>query len=417
MTHAERERHHKPRPEQNLTEEEIKKRVEEDDRKRQEETEAAEQAYLRWLKEGGRGERETPQTPWLLIRYATSDLGVRPIPPGEAFWVSPDIWVESSDPFGNPVAGEPNYLHARVFNLGAFQAAPVKVDFYWANPALGLGPANMNLIGTEYVTVDTLTSVDVRCTTAWVPVVVNDGHECTMVNCSNWIADPIISPFQPTLDRHVGQRNMHVIEGSPGQKLQLTLQATNAFPFAMEAIVEARFDLLQLRQERFEGDLVTFGGLAATFPMVERNPATQLVGTFRRESEAHKASQRALAVERRSTSLESTPLFDVVEEYSGAPQVVARMRSERGALQSRGSGQFAANALAALDLYRGSERSRRLSGIPLVEFNLEPETFATVDLDIAIPGDARPGQVWVVNFSHQAGPFTAGGYTVVVNVR
>ena len=58
------------------------------------------------------------------------------------------------------------------------------------------------------------------------------------MNCSNWIADPIINPFQPTLDRHVGQRNLHVVEGAPGEKFQFVLQATNVFPVKLDAVVE-----------------------------------------------------------------------------------------------------------------------------------------------------------------------------------
>ena len=183
--------------------------------------------YLRWLRvqtpgRDGKLRDVPPFTPWLPIRYSATDLGARPLPPGTVFWASPDIWVESSDPLGNPVAGQDNFLHARLFNLGAFPAAPVKVDFYWADPSLGLGPGTMNLVGSEWVEVPSLSSVDVRCSESWKPVVVNDGHECVMVNCSNHVLDPIWHPFQPTLDRHVAQRNLHVVTAQPGMTMFLT---------------------------------------------------------------------------------------------------------------------------------------------------------------------------------------------------
>src|SRR5689334_17868181 len=57
-------------------------------------------------------------TPWLCIRYNLTDMGLRPIPANVPFWVSPDIWVESPDAFGNPVAGQENFVHARIFNHG-----------------------------------------------------------------------------------------------------------------------------------------------------------------------------------------------------------------------------------------------------------------------------------------------------------
>src|SRR5512145_1006257 len=77
-------------------------------------------------------------SPWLVIRHLASDTGQRPLPSGEVFWNSPDIWIESSDSLGNPVAGEPNFVHAIVRNFGMADAFPVKVDFFWADPSLGL---------------------------------------------------------------------------------------------------------------------------------------------------------------------------------------------------------------------------------------------------------------------------------------
>src|SRR2546421_11043000 len=133
----------RPREEDSRSRKDVRGLLEEYDKVRQEEVARRRREYEAWLKDQKGGD-QPPVTPFLLIRYSTTDLGARPIPPGVPFWSSPDIWVESSDPAGNPVAGEPNFLHARIFNLGAFQAAPVQVDFYWANPALGLGPANMN---------------------------------------------------------------------------------------------------------------------------------------------------------------------------------------------------------------------------------------------------------------------------------
>jgi len=88
-------------------------------------------------------------TPWLLLRFAQTDMGWRPIPAADAFYLSPDIWVQSSDPSGNAVPGEPNFVYAAILNLGKAPALPTRVDFYWGNPAIGLGPGQMHLIGSE----------------------------------------------------------------------------------------------------------------------------------------------------------------------------------------------------------------------------------------------------------------------------
>ena len=160
-----------------------------------------EKRYARYKREWiqlSRGEKPRTWTPWLLIRYALTDIGLRPVPASEKTYKSPDIRIESSDPLGNAVAGELNYIHAKIFNLGKADAVPVKVDFYWGDPSLGLGAEHMNLVGTEWVQVRSHTSVDVRCNTPWVPVFVNKGHECLKVNCSNPILDPIMTPFDPS---------------------------------------------------------------------------------------------------------------------------------------------------------------------------------------------------------------------------
>ena len=72
------------------------------------------------------GEQHDPGTwtPWLLIRFATNDAGARSIANGTVFWLSPDIAVDSSDPWGNAVAGEENFVEARIFNLGKAPAIP-----------------------------------------------------------------------------------------------------------------------------------------------------------------------------------------------------------------------------------------------------------------------------------------------------
>lgn len=60
---------------------------------------------------------------------------------GDPHWyLSPDIWVvPGADPSGtpgSPVAGQPAYLWAGVENLGSTDAKGVRIDLYWANPAL-----------------------------------------------------------------------------------------------------------------------------------------------------------------------------------------------------------------------------------------------------------------------------------------
>ncbi len=52
----------------------------------------------------------------------------------------------------------------------------------------------------------------VKCPTPWYPTFVNGGHECLLVRVwdetSDGLGDP---PWDASLNRHVGQRNIHVV--------------------------------------------------------------------------------------------------------------------------------------------------------------------------------------------------------------
>lgn len=176
--------------------------------KREKQEQARRRVWVDWVKQN---DRRAPYSPWLIIPSDLSDYGQRPLPPKTPFYASPFISVESPDPSGRPLAGAKNFLLAKVFNLGAASAAPTKVDFFWADPSVGLGPSDFTLIGTEWVEVQPLSSTVVKCKTPWIPTYLNNGHECVMVNCDNHILDPILAPFQPWSDRHVGQRNLAVL--------------------------------------------------------------------------------------------------------------------------------------------------------------------------------------------------------------
>ena len=191
---------------------------------RKKRAEARRRAWWRWEKEH---QHEAPYSPWLVIPSSLNDYGVRPLAPGTPHWASPFVWVESPDPSGKALAGAENFLWARIFNLGAATAAPTKVDFYWADPSIGLGAADANYVGTEWVEVQPMNSTVVRCSTPWIPSYVNNGHECTFVNSHNHVLDPITAPFQAWADRHVGQRNLAVL---PANQQVFSIWAPMALP-------------------------------------------------------------------------------------------------------------------------------------------------------------------------------------------
>jgi hypothetical protein len=141
---------------------------------------------------------------------------------GNPYWyLSPDIWVvPGSDPNGspgNPIAGQPAYLWAHVANTGNIDANSVRVDFYWANPALQVLRSNSSLVGSAFADIIAGSSQDVLCLVAWMPTIINDGHEC-LVAVANHIADPLPDPlpdaFDPPTFPQVAQKNLTVLEAS-----------------------------------------------------------------------------------------------------------------------------------------------------------------------------------------------------------
>lgn len=138
--------------------------------------------------------------------------------PDPYWYLSPDIWVvPGNDPNGapgNPVAGTSAYLWANVANKGDTNAIGVRIDFYWANPALQVLRSNSTLVGSAFADVSAGSSQDVLCLVPWMPVIVNDGHEC-LVAVANHSGDPLPSPpsddFNPPAYRQVAQKNLTVL--------------------------------------------------------------------------------------------------------------------------------------------------------------------------------------------------------------
>jgi len=176
----------------------------------------------------------------LVVRANPQDRGQRPLPNGTVFWESPDIFVvPNQTSAGAPAvpanlggmaqAGVSNTIYAHIWNLGRGPAFDVRVEFYWFNPTLGIEAADANLIGFTYVTLGNRNSPNshtvVRCPVDWVPVYVNNGHECLVVRAFSPIADPLRdNAWNAALNRHVGQRNIAVLQGAQAQLQALTLQ-------------------------------------------------------------------------------------------------------------------------------------------------------------------------------------------------
>lgn len=218
-----------------------------------EQLERIREAMPKFLNEQKDRRRSDQFYPFLLVRSYPGDRGNRPfnnIP----FWESPDIWVAAGEPSATPaipanpggqvMAGQPNTVYAHVWNLGRAPIVGVRVEFYWFNPSLGIDGAHANLIGHARVDLGPRSSATchklVKCASAWRPVFENAGHECLVVRASS-VGDNISvgHPWDPWADRHVGQRNMAVVQ--PGTNVSHLMELLD-----MSRLRQARVELVQM---------------------------------------------------------------------------------------------------------------------------------------------------------------------------
>jgi hypothetical protein len=183
------------------------------------------------------GPRKDMYLPYLFMRANPGDLGKRPVV--GPFWESPDILVLAGiEPALAPavpprlgetaLANNPNTIYAHVWNFGNCAAAEVIVEFYWCDPSLGINPASTHLIAQTATALGAKGSGRahrvVKCPEAWTPTFLNGGHECLLVRVWDNTSD---LPGEPKLDasinRHIAQRNIHVIASGAAEMRMMNL--------------------------------------------------------------------------------------------------------------------------------------------------------------------------------------------------
>jgi hypothetical protein len=201
------------------------------------------------------GPRKNEYLPYLVIRSNPGDRGSRPV--NSVFWESPDIFVASGIPAANAplmppttagvaTVGAPTTLYAHVWNLGRAPVWGAYVEFSWFNPSLGFSYASAHRIGAAMVDLgDRFTSFEswrevegpagdrylsrgshaiVRCPVTWSPTWENNGHECLVVRVFEPFMDNVaLTNYDARIDRHVGQRNIAVVEAHSPAEVDLLL--------------------------------------------------------------------------------------------------------------------------------------------------------------------------------------------------
>ncbi|MGV3764391.1 hypothetical protein [Parapedobacter sp.] len=164
---------------------------------------------------------------FLYIRSYEGDFGVRPfnnIP----FWNSPDINISPMTDIGNfgtTLQGGYAYnINCRLHNRGDITVPFPKVEFFLTTPTLGFDTRFADLIGLTQLpglllpagtdTLDFLYNVPANM----------DGHKCLFARTYSF--SPLDKPYdlyalQPTLDRHIGQKNLNFVPQNTAYQFNL----------------------------------------------------------------------------------------------------------------------------------------------------------------------------------------------------
>jgi hypothetical protein len=190
---------------------------------------------------------------------------------GDPFWWnSPDIWVvPGNDPNGmpgQPIEGESAFLWVKIQNAGELPIRGAQVNFYWSNPAVFVLRSNSTLIGSSFVDFNSAESKEVLCVIPWIPVIVNDGHECIIVEVIHpSITIDSTNEFDPPNPKYhnIAQKNLSVLKVNKSRSLAIQTAAPIGEDKVLhiEAVIESALskeNLIQLGLDGYECDT---GGL------------------------------------------------------------------------------------------------------------------------------------------------------------
>jgi hypothetical protein len=234
----------------------------------------------------------------LYVKYAAGDSGIRPIPPGTAFWASPSVWL--TDAGGNPIpcarVGVDNWIHVQVDSTVDQPRTGVKSQVWVCDYTAGyIGPdvarASSGGAAGRTGTVSTAVSSAAPGVThvTWRPTAAdlinsanpNEGHLCVGVNIYAELPPPpegaVLSSGRLDVinNAHHGWHNITVtttpLVGPHNFAFRLTNPGVEAADFGVE-VWENEGELGQLEQETLLG--AGFVDLVDSEPMPDPVPPT-----------------------------------------------------------------------------------------------------------------------------------------------
>jgi len=154
---------------------------------------------------------------FLYIRSYEGDIGVRPFD-NILFWNSPDINISPVTDIGNfgttLHAGHTYNINCRLHNRGDITVPFPKVEFFLTTPTLGFDTRFADLIGLTQLPGLLLPAGNDTLDFRYHVPAAMEGHKCLFARTYSF--SPLDKPndlyaLQPTLDRHIAQKNLNFV--------------------------------------------------------------------------------------------------------------------------------------------------------------------------------------------------------------
>ncbi len=184
----------------------------------------------------------------LFLQYDVADTGARPLPANSTFWLSPAVWLQTTD--GNYTVGQPATIEVQVSLMSPAAYTIINVEVWVCDPTTVAGPSTalppfqgataqqLTLTGDAPQDPSQAISMGPRIqVTGFVPYPgissLPGGHCCLIANCYGTTGEGTADgadlnevaaanlPNEVQTDPHVAQRNIFADATPPGSKINV----------------------------------------------------------------------------------------------------------------------------------------------------------------------------------------------------
>jgi hypothetical protein len=173
----------------------------------------------------GNGDGKNPPGTYLVIPYFSGDMGSRPLPSADPFWMCTSILINGSPYAGQQlIVGETIQLSLDAINYGTL-TAPAVCMFFWANPTTAFTNATVQFIGQTSLSL-ARNALTLAGPVSWTVPAGIPQHVCLLAEITS-PADAAPNDYDAATDRHYGQQNVQVMTAAPGGQIRVGFHMAN----------------------------------------------------------------------------------------------------------------------------------------------------------------------------------------------